>query len=128
MKKDKRLYPFHFLHGLSEYYTIHGIMIAVDIGDEPAANINVLLMSEHFVYFAQTNEHGIAVFPTIADETYTVYLVESGFNQDEFPGHNFNEDTFLDVVYKHEEKTVYNGMFANTPPQMYVDGLDGGGA
>lgn len=137
MKKDKRFYlynfqngyPYHFLNGLGELYTICDVVIFVEIDDVPAPNVAVLLMSENYMYFAITNEYGAALFPKIADDDYTLYLAKSGLNQAEFENTKFDKiDTFLDVLYRSGEKNVYNGMFATTPEQMYVDVLDGGGA
>ena len=77
------------------------------------------------MYFAVTNEHGVAFFPSIADDGYIVYLAKSGANQAEFIDSDFDDNTF---VYEQGEKTIYNGMFANTPSQFYVDRINGGDA
>lgn len=129
MKKYKCFYPYHVFNGLSEFNTIFDVVIFVEIDDLPASNVSVLLMSENYLYFAITDEYGAALFPMIADEEYTLYLAKSGLNQAEFENIEFDEyDAFLDVSYRSGEKNVYNGMFSDTPEQMYVDVLDGGGA
>ena len=126
MKKNKkRFYPYHFLFGLGELHTICDVAILVETDDLPAAGVWVLLMCEKYIYLSITNENGVAFFPSVADDGYIIYLAKSGANQAEFRDSEFEENMF---VYEQGEKTVYNGMFANTPPQFYVDRLDGGNA
>ena len=123
-------YPYHVINGIGESHTLYDVMILVEIDGQPAPNIPVLLMGENYIYFGKTNIYGVCCFPAIADEEYTLYLAKSGVNQGEFQEVRFSEeDLSLDVQYEQvTPKTVWNGMFATTPPEMYVDSIDGGGA
>lgn len=127
---DGREYPTQrIINGLiGEDNTLHDIRIAVTSnGTELLAGIAVQIKSEHYLYYAYTNSNGIATFPSIANEVYNLTLAKSGVNQGEFYGIRFDlPETY--VQYSQVDKNIWDGMYSDTAPILYVDIHDGGGA
>lgn len=121
--------PYHVIEGLiGENNTIHDIMVVVtDSLSEPLEGIIVELRSKetNYLYYAITDERGIARFPRIANETYTVTLCKQGVNMNHFFNIRF-DDPQMYFEYSLVDKNIWDGMYADTHPIMYVDIWDGG--
>lgn len=127
---DGREYPTQrIINGLiGEDNTLHDIRIAVTSnGTKPLAGVAVQIKSEHYLYYAYTDSNGIAAFPSIANEVYNLTLAKSGVNQGEFYGIRFDlPETY--VQYSQVDKNIWDGMYSDTAPILFVDIHDGGGA
>jgi len=121
--------PYHVIEGLlGENNTIHDIMVVVtDSLSEPLEGIIVELRSKetNYLYYAITDERGIARFLRIANETYTVTLCKQGVNMNHFFNIRF-DDPQMYFEYSLVDKNIWDGMYADTHPIMYVDIWDGG--
>lgn len=127
---DGREYPTQrIINGLiEEDNMLHDIRIAVTSnGTELLAGVAVQIKSEHYLYYAYTDSNGIATFPSIANEVYDLTLAKSGVNQGEFYGIRFDLPE-THVQYSQVDKNIWDGMYSDTAPVLYVDIHDGGGA
>ena len=127
---DGREYPTQrIINGLiGEDNTLHDIRIAVTSnGTELLAGVAVQIKNEHYLYYACTDSNGIATFPSIANDVYNLTLAKSGVNQGEFYDIRFDLlETY--IQYSQVDKNIWDGMYSNTAPILYVDIHDGGGA
>ena len=80
---------------------------------------------DKYVYYATTDENGIAYFPQIANNEYRVTLCKQGVNMGYFDNIRFDDDEMY-FKYSLVEKNIWDGMYSDTHPIMYVDVLDGG--
>ena len=125
---DGREYPTQrIINGLiGEDNTLHDIRIAVTSnGTELLPGVAVQIKSEHYLYYTYTDSNGIAIFPSIANEVYDLILAKSGVNQGEFYGIRFDSpETY--IQYSQVAKNIWDGMYSDTIPILYVDTHDGG--
>lgn len=128
--EDGRVFPSsHVVNGLiGENNTLKEIRVCVTDGyDKTLPDIVVELRSRHYLYYAVTDKYGIAHFPTIANEVYTVTLAKSGYNQGSFYNILFDSpDTY--IKYSLVSKTIWEGWYSDTHPILYVDIHDAGNA
>lgn len=126
----KKFYPYHIVNVLGGVdNSIRKVMIIVKSGSDYLSNAVVMLMGGGYVYAAKTNIYGQAYFPQIANEVYTVYIAKRGLNQEQYDNIEFDVlNTSTQLQYSEDEKTEWDGMYANTAPQFYVNTLDGGEA
>ena len=109
--------------------TLHGIVIVVKNGTQFCPNAVVMLMSDKYVYSAKTSKFGVAVFPHVADENYTCYVAKKDMEQERIDDIKFDMlNKAIQIQYAEQEKTEWDGMYANTSPQLYVNDYDGGRA
>jgi len=121
-------YPYHIINRVGEDATLHDIVIIILDSMGFAPNIAVMLMSGNNVYSGITSKYGI-VFPNLANESYTLYIAEKDKNQEQIDGVEFDEaKKLIRIKYIGQNKTRWDGMYASTPPEMYVNTYDGGHA
>ena len=126
--EDKEFIPTHIINGIGgENNTLHDIRVVATDNGVVITDAAVELRSENYLYWAYTDENGIAHFPQIANETYKITVAKSGVNQGEFDNIRFDlPETY--IQYSQVDKNIWDGMHADTSPILYVDIHDGGRA
>lgn len=125
----KKHYPYHIFKGVedSELNTIRNVMIGVTNNMyEAIPGVVIELRSKDYLYYAITDDHGIAHYPYIANTTYMVTLAKKGVNMESFHDIRFDRSTQVYFKYGLVEQNIRDGWFANTGSVFYVDMLDGG--
>ena len=113
-------------HLVGENDTLNDIRVCVlDGQDEVLSGIAVELRSGHYLYYAVTDENGIAYFPSIANEVYTITLANNGYNQGSF--HNILFDS-VDTYNRYSvvSNVIWDKNNSETNPIIYVDIHDAG--
>ena len=119
--------PYHIIGGVGEDCTLRNVaVILTDSYGVAGVGVVVELRSEQYTYVGITDSDGIVRFPEVANYEYTLTVAKSGVNQESMPF--YFETPEMYVLYDQVPKTIWDGMFADTNPLLYVDSWDGGAA